>query len=138
MTNAIDEIKEIDTQISNLEGRRANAAREALKQLSTFIFDKHPSLKNFAFGVSGREYNDEGLYEGLNHVAIDLDPDDVESDYWDKYNWRNSNSGEIEGELHDALKEIGGDALVAVCGIYDIVFIERDDPETFATVDPYC
>lgn len=136
-TNAIDQIKEISSEINNLEGKRASVAKSALKELSTFIFNKHPDLDNFAFGISGREYNDEGLYEGVNHVAINLDEDEVESEYWDKYDWRISRSEGIEGEIYDALTAIGDSALIAVCGEYDIVFIERDDPETFETVSPY-
>lgn len=137
MTNAIDQIKEISGEIKSLQSKRANVARDALKELSNFVFDKYPELKNFAFGISGREYNDEGLYEGVNHVAINLDDQEVENEYWDKYDWRTSRSEGVEGEIYDALKLIGDPALIAVCGEYDIVFIERDDPETFETVSPY-
>ena len=131
MAQAVDKISKINSKIRELDNERTALARTALKEVSKEVFDKYPELNNFAFGISGREYNDEGLYEGLNHVATNLDTNDtyISSAYWDAYDWRSPNSPGAGEEIHKLLSDVGDDALVQACGEYDIVLIEREDPE---------
>lgn len=123
-SNARELLKKINAEVSELVTRRNDIALQALKELCQEVFGKNPELKNFAFGISGREYNDEGLYEGINHVGINIEVDGEEhNSYFEGFSW--GTQAGTEKEIADGLNELGEEAIRAATGEYDIVVVDR-------------
>lgn len=128
-TSSVSTVEAFNTEIEKLKSERNNEVRAAFKEIAKNAFRDDPELQNFAFGINGNEYNDEGLYEGINFVArnleIDEDGDDYDSgvtgQYWSKHDWR----GNFDDKILSELERIGDEALVDTFGTYDIVLVTR-------------
>lgn len=123
----MSKVAELNEKIAKLEQERNSAARDEFKEFATETFLANPELKNFAFGISGREYNDEGLYEGINGVALNIDESDsILGEYWDKQQYSYKADG-LAGEIYKKLTELGEGALTAAFGEYDIVVVNHNE-----------
>lgn len=119
-------VTELNEQIAELEKQRDDVAKAEFKEFATEIFLENPELKNFAFGLNANEYNDEGLYEGINGVALDIDEDEPVSSYRDKdgYPWEQEG---LEKLIGDKLSALGDDTLISAFGAnYDLVIVNHE------------
>lgn len=139
-------------KLKNLEEDRQNIAKDHLQATLTEIFTEYPEINIISWGQKDSEYDDEGMYPGVNGPVFNYDFfDEVNKDNWNNLemeiiqgygSYRKSDTDgwekifkapNAERKLMSALNDIGSELLVKIFDDADeyIVSAERKDDGTF-------
>lgn len=133
------------SELETLNQARLRLAKMALHQVLTEVFEENPDINIISWGQKNSEYNDEGMYPGIQGPVFNYnfsdkrDWDDLEWDIIMGYGYRRKDhegwSGILERpqaakKLKEMLEGIGEDLMVAIMGNEDEYIISANRQNT--------
>lgn len=127
---SLEQIKKSRAALDKARQEIRDDIKEVISQECARIFIANPEITSIGWGMKTSEYNDEGMYPGINGPAINVDlDDDSDKDLMMGYDYgyKGDKLSPVTDTLKAILEEAGADIL---CEVWDDEYIVVAKPKT--------